>query len=341
MLVSSSLLCRAVALAAKAGARGGRLGARALAGGNAVATSARAGWPRAFGSAQHLQASLQSQHCRQHQCQHRAQQRRCLHSSRAALAKDYYEVLGVPRGASADEIKKAFKKLALKYHPDVCKEPDATKRFTELQEAYEVLGDPDKRRQYDSLGHSTWQQTDGEGFGGAGAGGFGPFGASGFGPFGGFTRSGRARGGGGNGGGSQEFMHLFDLLRMMDEGAGGFNGSTRGRAGSATQSDAYTTMSVPFMEAALGGEREVQLQTTDVCGTCSGSGAQPGTSPRTCPQCGGTGVVRLAWRRACGTVAGSADLARARTRTHAAASTIRCTPPATNVRRLRREWQGR
>jgi molecular chaperone DnaJ len=179
------------------------------------------------------------------------------------VAEDLYKVLGVPKGASEDEIKKAHRKLARKYHPDRNSgDPKAEERFKEIQGAYDTLSDPEKRKQYDSGGGM---------FGGFGAGG-GPGGAGPFGP-----------GGAGAAGGfdvSDIFSNIF--------GRGGGGGRTqpqqvRGR-------DLETEISLSFDQAVNGAQVTVTVPKAERCPTCHGSGAKPGTRPVTCPRCEGRGI---------------------------------------------------
>ena len=165
-------------------------------------------------------------------------------------------MLGVDRDADADTIKKAYRRLARQYHPDVNSEPGAAERFKEVSNAYEVLSDPEKRRRYDTFGDA-----------GSGAGG-------GQDPFGfGF-------GGGGLG-------DLFDAFF-----GGGAGGRGRGPAGPPPGADLETTLDLEFVEAVFGAEREVSVRAPVACDACAGTGAQPGTSAQTCGGCGGAGEVR-------------------------------------------------
>lgn len=177
--------------------------------------------------------------------------------------RDYYEVLGLSKGASEDEIKKAFRKLARKYHPDVNRDnpKEAEEKFKEANEAYEVLSNPERRAQYDQFGHAAF-----EGGGGGGQGGFGGF--SGF-------------GGGGFG----------DIFDMFFNGGGGFGSSGR-RSGPERGADLRYDLEIKFEEAAFGLEKEIQIPRLDECEVCHGSGAAPGTNPETCPQCKGSGQVQ-------------------------------------------------
>lgn len=170
--------------------------------------------------------------------------------------RDYYEVLGVPRSAKQDDVRKAFRRLARQYHPDINKDPDAEDRFKEVNEAYEVLNDPDKRAAYDRFGHAGV---------GAGAGGYGGFGD--FSDFGGF---------------GDIFEDFF----------GGFGVRTRSRTAPRRGANLQYKMALEFEEAVFGTEREIEITRTETCETCNGSRAEPGTSPVRCTQCNGTGEVR-------------------------------------------------
>ena len=173
--------------------------------------------------------------------------------------RDYYEVLGVSKSASQDEIKSAFRKLAKKYHPDVSKEPDAEAKFKEAQEAYAVLSDSDKRKQYDQFGHAAFEQ------GGAGAGGFG-------GGFSGFDFSG---------------FDYGDIFDNIFDGIGGFgrrNSSNRSRRGS----DSLMGMKLTFLEAVFGCKKDISLDVIEECDNCNGKG---GFGESTCEACHGSGTV--------------------------------------------------
>ncbi len=169
--------------------------------------------------------------------------------------RDYYEVLGVSRDASEEEIRKAFRKLALEYHPDRNKSDGAAEKFKEINEAYQVLSDPRKRADYDRYGHMGVGQN-------GGARGF-----EGFENFGGFG-------------------DIFDAF------FGGFGTTTRTRTSARRGADLQVTMTVEFEEAAFGAEKELEVQRTEMCGHCHGSRSEPGNSPTTCGNCGGTGQVR-------------------------------------------------
>lgn len=172
------------------------------------------------------------------------------------MARDYYEVLGVQRGAGKDEIKKAFRGLARKYHPDVSTEPDAESRFKEINEAYEVLSDDEKRARYDRFGHA--------GVSGAGSGFGGAAGFSGF---------------------EEIFEEFFNNI-------GGTRQSGSRRRGPRQGADRRVDVTISFEEAVFGTEQDIEFDRLEMCGTCEGNGAEPGTSPVTCSQCGGTGEVR-------------------------------------------------
>ena len=187
--------------------------------------------------------------------------------------RDYYEVLGVGKDASEADIKKAYHKLAMKYHPD--KNPGdkaAEEKFKEANEAYEILSDPDKKSKYDRFGFAGVDPSYG---GGAGQGGFGGFG--GFGNFG---------GGFGGGGASVNFDDIFDMFGGM---AGG--GSRRRRGGPQKGRDLQKVVTIDFTDALFGCTKQIELNKDVKCKTCSGSGAKPGTKKKTCDQCGGSGQV--------------------------------------------------
>ncbi len=168
--------------------------------------------------------------------------------------RDFYVVLGVARGSDAAEIKTSYRRLARQYHPDINKGPDAEERFKEINEAYEILSNDQKRAAYDRFGHAGVQGS------AAGAGGFGGFG--GFGD-------------------------------VFEEFFGSMSGARRGRPrGPARGDDLRVDLSVSFDEAVFGTEKEIEVPRTETCQNCRGSGAEPGTSPVVCQQCRGTGEVR-------------------------------------------------
>jgi molecular chaperone DnaJ len=175
------------------------------------------------------------------------------------MARDYYEILGVPKNAGKDDIKKSFRNLARKYHPDVSKETDAEARFKEINEAYEVLSDDDKRARYDRFGHA--------GVTGAGAGGF-------------------------NGAGFSGFEEIFEEFFNSFGGARTAGGTGTRRRGPRQGADRRVDVTISFEEAVFGAEQDIEFDRLEMCETCDGSGAEPGTSPTTCPQCSGTGEVR-------------------------------------------------
>ena len=173
--------------------------------------------------------------------------------------RDYYEVLGVPRDADENAIKSAYRKLARTFHPDVNKSDNAEESFKEVNEAYEILSNPEKRGAYDRYGHAATQG----GFGAGGAGqGFGGF-AGGFGD-------------------------------IFEEFFGGFGGMRGAQRGPARGNDLRYDMEITFQEAVFGVEKEIEVPRLEVCPQCQGSGAEPGTKPIRCPQCNGSGEVRRA-----------------------------------------------
>ncbi|OUP51360.1 molecular chaperone DnaJ [Lachnoclostridium sp. An181] len=180
----------------------------------------------------------------------------------AEAKRDYYEVLGVDKNADEAALKKAYRALAKKYHPDMNPgDKDAEKKFKEASEAYAILSDPDKRRQYDQFGHAAF-----DGGAGAGAGGFGGF------DFGG-----------------ADFGDMFgDIFGDLFGGAG-----RRGRANNGPMKgmNIHKSIRITFEEAIFGCEKELELVLKDPCQKCNGTGAKPGTSPQTCPKCGGRGQV--------------------------------------------------
>jgi molecular chaperone DnaJ len=176
-----------------------------------------------------------------------------------AEQRDYYEVLGVSRTASKDEIRKSYRKLARELHPDVNKSDDAEDRFKEINEAYEVLGDEERRQVYDRFGHAG---VNGQYNGGGGA--QDPFGF---------------------GGGRSPFGDIFETF---------FGGSSRGRGRRAPSrgADLETSLEIEFEEAVFGVDREIEIQRLEECDDCGGSGARDGSEPTTCPECNGAGETR-------------------------------------------------
>lgn len=168
--------------------------------------------------------------------------------------KNFYDVLGIQKGASDDEIKKAYRKLAMQYHPDRNQgNKEAEEKFKDINEAYQVLSDPQKKAQYDQFGTTDF----------SGAGGAGGFDFSGMGGF----------------------EDIFDSF------FGGFS-SQRRKNGPERGADLEYTVSLSFEEAVFGVEKEISVSKNENCETCNGTGAKPGTSPKTCDKCGGTGQVR-------------------------------------------------
>ena len=191
--------------------------------------------------------------------------------------RDYYEVLGISKSASEDEIKKAYRKMAKKYHPDLNPgDKDAEAKFKEVGEAYEVLSDPEKKARYDQYGFAGVDPNFGAG---AGAGG-------GFGGFGGF-----------DGG-----FDVGDIFSSIFGGMGGMGGQTRNPNAPQRGSDIQTNVTLTFEEAAKGCRKTVEVPRIEVCPECSGSGAQKGTSTQTCPDCGGRGTVTTTQRTFLGTM---------------------------------------
>lgn len=190
--------------------------------------------------------------------------------------RDYYEVLGVEKSASADEIKKAYRKKAKQYHPDLNPgDKEAEAKFKEANEAYEVLSDDQKKARYDQFGHAGVDPNYGAG------GGFG----GGFGGFG-------------------DDIDLGDIFSSFFGGGGGFGGGGRRANPNAPRrgEDLQSTVTISFEEAAKGCKRKVDVNRIDVCPECSGSGAQKGTSPTTCPECHGSGQVMAQQRTPFGVI---------------------------------------
>ena len=185
--------------------------------------------------------------------------------------RDYYEVLGVDRGADEATIKKAYRQLAKKYHPDMNPgDKEAEKKFKEASEAYAVLSDAEKRRQYDQFGHAAFEQR------GGGAGGFGGF------DF--------------NGG------DMGDIFGDIFGDLFGGGRSRRANNGPMKGANVRTAVRITFEEAVFGCEKQLDLNLKDECTTCHGTGAKPGTSPETCPKCGGKGQIVYTQQSLFGTV---------------------------------------
>ncbi|NJK39545.1 MAG: molecular chaperone DnaJ [Oscillatoriales cyanobacterium RM2_1_1] len=177
------------------------------------------------------------------------------------MAADYYEILGVSRDADKEEIKRAYRRLARKYHPDVNKESGAEERFKEINRAYEVLSESETRARYDRFGEA--------GVSGAGAGGF-----------------------------NQDFGDSFaDIFESFFGGfAGGVGAQTRRRTGPTRGDDLRIDLRLDFKEAIIGSKKDIRIKHLETCETCGGSGAKPGTRPQACSTCGGNGQVRRATR---------------------------------------------
>lgn len=175
--------------------------------------------------------------------------------------RDYYEVLGVDKNASEKDIKLAFRRLAKKYHPDVSKEPDAEEKFKEAQEAYAVLSDENRRKQYDQFGHAAFDNN-----GAGGAGGFGGFDFSDF-----------------------DFSDIFDNIFDFGMEGNPFGFSSRSKSNRKTRGrDTLLQMDITFMEAALGCKKEIEITTMDKCPECNGKG---GFGEHTCEDCHGSGSI--------------------------------------------------
>lgn len=190
--------------------------------------------------------------------------------------RDYYEVLGISKGASDDEIKHAYKSLARKYHPDL--HPDdkeAESKMKEINEAYEVLSDSDKRQRYDQFGFAGVDPTYGQGQGG----GYSGYSQGGFGGFGGFG----------------------DVGDIFESFFGGFGGSQRSNPNAPQRGqDIRASLTISFMEACKGTKKQVRVTRYESCPDCNGTGARAGTVPETCPDCHGSGTVKISQRTAFG-----------------------------------------
>lgn len=179
------------------------------------------------------------------------------------MAGDFYDILGVSRSADKDELKRAYRRLARKYHPDVNKEEGAEEKFKEINRAYEVLSEPETRARYDRFGEA--------GVSGAGAAGYQDFG-----DFGGFA----------------------DIFESFFSGFSGSAGGPQGRrkSGPVRGDDLRLDLKLDFREAIFGGDKEIKISHLETCSTCGGTGAKPGTQPKVCSTCNGAGQVRRATR---------------------------------------------
>ena len=178
------------------------------------------------------------------------------------MARDYYETLGVSRDANPDDLKRAFRRLARKYHPDVNKEEGAEEQFKDINRAYEVLSDPEMKMRYDRFGEAGVSSA-------AGASGFQDFGDMG---------------------------GLADIFDFFSGFGGAGTQSARRRAGPTRGEDLRYDLKLDFREAVFGGEKQIRISHLETCGTCQGSGAKPGTRPQTCSSCQGSGQVRRVTR---------------------------------------------
>lgn len=168
--------------------------------------------------------------------------------------RDYYEVLGVARTATKEDIKKSYRRLARRFHPDVSSEDGADEKFKEISEAYEVLSDDRKRAAYDRFGHAG------------------------------------VRGAAGAGAGYENFG--FGVADIFEEFFGGFSGSRRRRQGPRRGADLRYNLTIEFEEAIFGAEKEIEIRRPEICPDCKGTGSEAGTQPERCPDCGGSGEVR-------------------------------------------------
>lgn len=178
------------------------------------------------------------------------------------MAADYYEILGVSRDADKEEIKRVFRRLARKYHPDVNKDAGAEEKFKEINRAYEVLSDPELRARYDRYGEAG------------------------------------VSGGGGPGFSEADMSSFSDIFESFFSGfaGAGVGQQARRRGGPVRGDDLRLDLKLDFREAVFGGEKEIRISHLETCEVCTGSGAKPGTRPRTCPTCSGSGQVRRATR---------------------------------------------
>lgn len=170
------------------------------------------------------------------------------------MAKDYYGTLGVDKNASADDIKKAYRKLAKQYHPDINKEPDAEQKFKDVNEAYEILGDETKRAQYDQFGDAAFN--------------------------------------GGAGGYSSDFSGFGGINDIFDMFMGGGRAQRRNPNAPRQGEDVETTVRISFEEAFFGVKKEISIRRKEKCDCCGGNGAKPGTERKKCTRCGGSGQIQ-------------------------------------------------
>lgn len=210
--------------------------------------------------------------------------------------RDYYEVLGIEKSASKDEIKKAYRKLSKKYHPDLNKEPGAEEKFKEIAEAYEVLSDDQKRARYDQFGH----QDPNQGFGG----------------FGGFS-------------GSEGFGGFEDIFSSFFGGGGR---TRRDPNAPRKGDDLQYRMTISFEEAVFGKEKEIEIPREETCDSCHGTGAKPGTSKETCSHCNGSGQTsetvntpfgQMVNRRTCSHCQGTGQIIKEKCSTCHGAGTVK------------------
>ena len=178
------------------------------------------------------------------------------------VAGDFYEILGVPRNADEKEIKKAYRNLARKYHPDVCKEPGAEEKFKNINEAYSVLSDAGKRAQYDNMGHETFRNASKGSYAGGGGGGFG------------------------GGGFYTDFSGFGDIFDF-------FGGGGQRHSGPQAGADLLMRMTIPLEDAVAGAHRDVEVMHTEPCPACAGTGSET-KKQHSCPRCGGSGQMRQA-----------------------------------------------
>ncbi|MDD3678756.1 MAG: molecular chaperone DnaJ [Patescibacteria group bacterium] len=194
------------------------------------------------------------------------------------MAKDYYEILGVAKSATKEEIKKAYRKLALKYHPDKGGTKEDEAKFKEINEAYNILSNDEKRKSYDQFGHAGPNM-------GSGAGSYN---------WSDFAQSGYGTGG---------FNVNFEDLGGLGDIFGDFFGGARSSRAQKRGADVETEILIDFMDAVKGLQKEIVLDKLNQCDKCNGSGAEPGTKIKTCPTCGGSGQIKKARQTMFGTFA--------------------------------------